>query len=435
MDKYELDIDVVSKQYYELRSCRAVAEIYGCSDETIIRFLKKHGINRVGWKNPKKEPIYRFKVTEESKQQIVDVYSQANSVSECATIVHCSEQTVRRVLQENGISYAHKNAWVNSSQADGIAAYYAGGHSVRETAEKFGVTTWQVNNLAKKRRLTNGRQFHDTGRKPNSKAQIAAREKQKERARQRIIDRLESLGFEYIDGYTDQYGKVRFRCCECGSEYERSAEHVRDGNVVCKKCEHEKTLIRQSEEKKRQQAESEQRKAEKEAERIKNNPLGLSSYQLEREKKLDEVFVCKECGKEYTPRQYVASYGGKTFSNPGFCSFECKKKTLNRITHEARKRRIGADNHRHRAHKYGCDYDSSVTLPKLIKLKGLRCGICGGMCNPKDHAWTIYMGPTSPTIDHIVPMSKGGGHTWDNVQVAHAICNSYKCDHVEEVIA
>lgn len=33
-----------------------------------------------------------------------------------------------------------------------------------------------------------------------------------------------------------------------------------------------------------------------------------------------------------------------------------------------------------------------------------------------------------PTIDHIVAMANGGGHTWDNVQLAHAICNSYKRD-------
>ena len=304
---------------------------------------------------------------------------------------------------------------------------------MRETAEKFGVTTWQVNNLAKKRRLTNGRQFHDKGREPNSKAQIEANKKQKERARQRIIGRLESLGFEYIDGYENRHGKVRFRCCECGSEYERTVSHVRGGNVVCKKCEHEKALIRQSERKQQQQSESEQRKAEKEAERVKNNPLGLSSYQLEREKKLDEVFVCKECGKGYTPRQYVASCGGKTFSNPGYCSKECRDKSIResvRLSHVGRR-----DSHRHRARKFGCAYDSSITLKRLIERDGMRCGICGGMCDQNDHAWSKYFGPMYPTIDHIVPMSKGGGHTWDNVQVAHAICNSYKCDHVEEVIA
>lgn len=33
-----------------------------------------------------------------------------------------------------------------------------------------------------------------------------------------------------------------------------------------------------------------------------------------------------------------------------------------------------------------------------------------------------------PTLDHIVPLSKGGQHAWSNVQLAHHICNQYKRD-------
>lgn len=33
-----------------------------------------------------------------------------------------------------------------------------------------------------------------------------------------------------------------------------------------------------------------------------------------------------------------------------------------------------------------------------------------------------------PTLDHIVPLARGGTHTYDNVQCAHWICNSRKCD-------
>lgn len=35
------------------------------------------------------------------------------------------------------------------------------------------------------------------------------------------------------------------------------------------------------------------------------------------------------------------------------------------------------------------------------------------------------------TIEHIVPISKGGTHTWDNVRPAHAICNFRKGDSTE----
>lgn len=32
------------------------------------------------------------------------------------------------------------------------------------------------------------------------------------------------------------------------------------------------------------------------------------------------------------------------------------------------------------------------------------------------------------TIDHIVPLALGGGHTYDNVQASHAACNYNKGD-------
>lgn len=34
------------------------------------------------------------------------------------------------------------------------------------------------------------------------------------------------------------------------------------------------------------------------------------------------------------------------------------------------------------------------------------------------------------TIDHIIPLSKGGTHTYNNVQLAHYICNSKKSDKI-----
>lgn len=34
------------------------------------------------------------------------------------------------------------------------------------------------------------------------------------------------------------------------------------------------------------------------------------------------------------------------------------------------------------------------------------------------------------SIDHIRPLSKGGTHTWDNVQLAHLKCNIKKGNRV-----
>lgn len=57
------------------------------------------------------------------------------------------------------------------------------------------------------------------------------------------------------------------------------------------------------------------------------------------------------------------------------------------------------------------------------------CGICG---RPVDKS-IPYPHPMSATIDHIVPIAKGG-HPSDleNLQLAHWICNRQKSDRIYE---
>lgn len=59
------------------------------------------------------------------------------------------------------------------------------------------------------------------------------------------------------------------------------------------------------------------------------------------------------------------------------------------------------------------------------------CGICG---RPVDKS-VRYPHPMSPTIDHIIPISKGG-HPADinNLQLAHYACNRMKSDKVMDVV-
>jgi 5-methylcytosine-specific restriction endonuclease McrA len=53
------------------------------------------------------------------------------------------------------------------------------------------------------------------------------------------------------------------------------------------------------------------------------------------------------------------------------------------------------------------------------------CGIC------KQHI-RVY---DEIHFDHVVPLSKGGTHTYNNIQVAHARCNMRKSDKVMEIAA
>ena len=79
-----------------------------------------------------------------------------------------------------------------------------------------------------------------------------------------------------------------------------------------------------------------------------------------------------------------------------------------------------------RAKLHGAPAEIGVTLPKLIQRDGLTCKICGLPC----FYWGDNLADLYPSMDHIVPISKGGGHTWKNVQVAHRLCNINKSDKI-----
>ena len=294
-------------------------------------------------------------------------------------------------------------------------AYYVAGHTVAETAEKFGVSKARINGSVKTRGLTNGRKWGEIGDEQ--------RERQRYEAEQRLIERLDLLGFDYLGGYTKQTENVALKCRACGDTFERTANFAMRGNLICKKCEHEKALTRQAKQRMVRKAEAERKHAEREAARVAKS-FEPSAYQLSRMLLLDDAHVCKVCGKEYTLREYMESTGSKYYRDSGYCSAECRDAHTKERAKISRKGR--RDSHRHRARKYGCAYDPSVTLAKLIKRDGLRCALCGEMCDPNDRSWSRYNGPMYPSIDHIIPMSKGGGHVWNNVQVAHIICNSEK---------
>jgi len=63
----------------------------------------------------------------------------------------------------------------------------------------------------------------------------------------------------------------------------------------------------------------------------------------------------------------------------------------------------------------------------MLKETGWVCALCGEPINPglwNQHPWQI-------TIDHIVPLSKGGAKGPSNWQPAHRRCNELKADSAE----
>lgn len=66
---------------------------------------------------------------------------------------------------------------------------------------------------------------------------------------------------------------------------------------------------------------------------------------------------------------------------------------------------------------------------KKILLSQDICGICG---KPVDKSLK-YPDPWSPTVDHIIPVSRGGHPTsMSNLQLAHFRCNRLKSDKIKD---
>jgi 5-methylcytosine-specific restriction endonuclease McrA len=76
---------------------------------------------------------------------------------------------------------------------------------------------------------------------------------------------------------------------------------------------------------------------------------------------------------------------------------------------------------RRRALKRGADAEQ-ITNVEVFERDGWVCGLC---FEPVDRA-VLWPDPLSASLDHILPLSRGGSHTLANVQLAHLGCNVEK---------
>lgn len=111
-----------------------------------------------------------------------------------------------------------------------------------------------------------------------------------------------------------------------------------------------------------------------------------------------KILKCEECLREFEP-QWKKSLR--------YCSPTCSARLRNRNERHTRRARIQAKRH------------ESISLPKLVRRDAGICHICGG--KTKGNKW-----PGGASIDHLVPLCKGGSHTWDNVALAHIKCNTLR---------
>jgi len=78
--------------------------------------------------------------------------------------------------------------------------------------------------------------------------------------------------------------------------------------------------------------------------------------------------------------------------------------------------------HRARTDKYGGKYVIGITASGVALRDGMKCQLCGSAVLPHKGGWH----PEGWSIGHIIPLSHGGDHTWENVQCECIMCNISK---------
>ena len=116
--------------------------------------------------------------------------------------------------------------------------------------------------------------------------------------------------------------------------------------------------------------------------------------------------VCRECGASTT-----TEYGSPKHV---YCSDACHRKYRNRRKKYKRK-----------ARKRATLTYSHVVPRDIFARDGWRCYICGVPTPPYLRGTQAY---NAPELEHVVPLSKGGAHSAENLACACRRCNGAKSD-------
>ena len=223
--------------------------------------------------------------------------------------------------------------------------------------------------------------------------------------------------FEYVSGYTNWRSFIKCKCKTCGCIQERSAMCIKPEKTTDMKCDNcikIKTL--------RGELINILVRRHNDVVREHNKETRLKEEQvrrIEREKQL-QGYVCKECGRIFDATQTSQKY----------CTTECANKHATRIKEVRRRKRLRENG----------KIEWDISLDKLINRDKNMCHICGEECESSDCMTTeegyFIAGERYPSIDHVIPVAKGGTHTWRNVKLAHRGCNTIKNDKIiyEETI-
>jgi len=145
------------------------------------------------------------------------------------------------------------------------------------------------------------------------------------------------------------------------------------------------------------------------------------------------ISVCKHCNNEFDIDTKLNNLGLVPQINK-YCSVECNNerkiniKKYNKIkSRKYRNKYKRLKDDKEFAKKYGNKYEP-INRSIVYRKHNYICTSCGIKCvHPnKDN----YNQSNAATLDHIIPKSKGGSHTYDNVTLLCRSCNTIKSDKI-----
>lgn len=377
MNWHDLDAiySMALTQYKHGKTIEECAAICNCKADDIKRLFKKYGTGK-------------HEHAKGQTSKVVKLLNTGYTAKEVADQVGLSESWVMKVAYENDISPVTEVKRERDRLIAFVQQYKARGMTAQEISEKFGVNFHFVQKYAK-------------GINSQSIRPLSERE---EEAQRYIANHFDNI--EYAGGYIHSDSPVKVRCLKCGTVFERSMITLRHhASVTCPTCaeESKRETERRNEAKKRERQEElrlrREREAQEKAERRKE--------EAER-KKVENLHPCPVCGIPTTRKKY--------------CSQRCANRVINAKKEAKRRAKIER-----------VLVDEDISLYKLYKRDHGICYLCGGRCDWSDKEvredGTTVVGHNYPSIDHVIPLAKGGEHSWANVKLAHIICNIHKSDN------
>lgn len=257
---------------------------------------------------------------------------------------------------------------------ESMRMYKAEGHTMKEVSDQFGYSEGYTQLICKGiapqpvRTVRNQYTAGEFDREANAIRYISERTPE----------------FEYAGNFTGVDGCVDLKCKTCGTVTTRSFVTVRHGKAKCSVCAQQETEDRREQRAEQKRKDKLQRQKDRRIQKLRRKPF--------KQIQIKQCPICESC--------FV---GENTY-----CSDKCRSKN----------KWMMKEGYRYR-----------FPLEEVFERDNGICYLCGGICDWDDYEvkdGTIIYGNNYPSRDHVSPKSKGGENSWDNIRLAHRICNSRK---------